>query len=45
MALGRKLIKDQQEIAEIAIYKIDKHNNDKFELEKLRDFEYKDACI
>lgn len=44
VALGRKMIKDRQEITEIAIYKRDKRT-DKFELEKLRDFEYSDACI
>ena len=32
-------------ITEIAIYKKDKYNNDKFELEKLRDFEHPEACI
>jgi len=44
VALGRKLIKDKQEITEIAIYKRDKRT-DKFELDKLRDFEYTEACI
>jgi hypothetical protein len=31
-------------ITEIAVYKRDKRT-DKFELEKLRDFEYDEACI
>lgn len=44
VALGRKLIKDKQEITDIAIYKRNKRSG-KFELEKLREFEYKDACI
>ena len=43
VALGKVLIKDQQVITEIAIYK--KSNSGKFQLEKLRDFESQDACI
>ena len=44
VALGRKMIKDRQEITEIAVYRRDKRT-DKFELEKLRDFEHNEACI
>jgi hypothetical protein len=43
VALGKFVIKDLFEITEIAIYKQNSHG--KFELEKLRDFEFKDACI
>lgn len=42
VVLGRIKIKDEQEISEIVIYK---KVNKKFETEKLRDFEFKDACI
>jgi hypothetical protein len=43
LVLGRNLIKEEQEITEIVIYK--KNNKNRFELEKVRDFEFKDACI
>ena len=43
ICVGRQLIKDQQEITEIVIYQ--KNSQGKFEIEKLRDFEFKDACI
>lgn len=43
VALGKFIIKDLFEITEIAIYK--QNSQGKFELEKLRDFEFKDACI
>jgi hypothetical protein len=43
LVLGRNLIKEQQEITEIVIYK--KNTKNRFELEKVRDFEFKDACI
>lgn len=42
IVLGRIMIKDEQEITEIVIYK---KVNKKFETEKLRDFEFSDACI
>jgi len=43
VCLGRTLIKDHQEITELAIYK--KSPDGRFELEKLRDFDLHDACI
>jgi len=63
IVLGRILIKDEQEITEIVIYKkavpgdgsrkrklIDSNKDedddkDKYVFEKLRKFEFKDACI
>jgi hypothetical protein len=44
VALGKTIIKDQQKVHELCVYKYNKHT-DKFELEKLRDFEYHEACI
>jgi hypothetical protein len=41
--LGKVLIKDQQVITELAIYK--KKSDGKFALEKLRDFSADGACI
>lgn len=43
VALGKFIIKDLFEITEIAIYK--KNPQGKFELDKLRDFDIKEACI
>jgi hypothetical protein len=43
VALGKFKIKDLYQITEIAIYK--QNSQGKFELEKLRDFEFDDACI
>ena len=42
IVLGKYLIKNKTQIDEIAIYKI--NTEGRFELEKLRDFEFNDAC-
>jgi len=42
--LGRQLIKDEEEITEIVIYKRNDVDN-KFHLEKVRAFEFNEACI
>ena len=42
-AIGFQLIKDEEKITEIAVYK--KGGDGKFELEKLREFESEDLCI
>lgn len=43
VAIGKKLIKDEVSITEIAIYK--KNAAGKFEIEKLRDWEFTDTCV
>lgn len=42
VVVGKQLIKDEIEIQELIIY--NKDQNDKFQIEKMREFEYKDAC-
>jgi hypothetical protein len=42
LALGKTIIKDHKKISEIVIYQ--KNRDGKFELEKLRDIEFTDAC-
>jgi hypothetical protein len=44
VCLGQKLIKDQERITEIAIYTLTDEESGKYELEKLRDFEFSDVC-
>lgn len=43
VTLGKCLIKDHQEITDIVIFM--KNQDGKFELEKQRKFEFRDACI
>ena len=43
VCLGKHLIKDHSEITEIVIYK--KNDSGKFELEKIRDFDFLETCI
>lgn len=42
VSLGRNIIKDHYKLTEIAIYI--RSSNGEFELEKLRDFDFEDAC-
>ena len=43
VVIGKKLVKDQVKITEIAIYKM--NSEGKFEIEKLRDWEFSDTCV
>lgn len=42
LALGKTIIKDHKKIQEIVVYQ--KNRDGKFELEKLRDIDFEDAC-
>lgn len=44
MSVGRQLIKDQEEITEIIVYKYNR-STEKFEVERARENQFKDACI
>lgn len=44
VSLGKRFIKNKFEITEIVIYKKNEATG-KFEIEKLRDFEYQDTCF
>ena len=44
VAMGRTLIKEEQQITEIVIYNKNRATG-KYDLEKMRDFEFDDACI
>ena len=43
IALGSHIIKEQYKLSEIVVYL--KNRDGRYEIEKLRDFEYHDACI
>ena len=43
VVIGKKQIKDEVDITEIAIYKM--NNAGKYEIEKLRDWEFADTCV